>query len=77
MISYRQSDDTLIKTPAPPILSERHAADYIGLSVDLLRYQVNSGALKPLGNRRNRKFLQADLDRWKAKHKAPKKGRTR
>jgi hypothetical protein len=74
MISYRLEDDTLLGTPAPPLLSERRAADYLGLSLDALRHEVNIGALKFLGTRAKKKFLQPVLDEWRRQHPPKRKG---
>lgn len=75
MISYRLEDDALSETPAPPLLSERRAADYLDLSLDDLRHEINIGALKFLGTRAKKKFLQPALDEWKHQHPPKRKGR--
>lgn len=70
MISYRRDDDSL--TGKEPTLSERQAANYLGVPLDEVRHAVNLGDLKCHGIRAKRRFVQRDLDLWQSQQAAKK-----
>jgi excisionase family DNA binding protein len=51
---------------APPMLSERQAAAYLGIQLDSLRHEINTGRLECSGTRRHRRFAVSELDRWRS-----------
>ena len=53
--------------PDNALLSERQAAKMLGLSVDALRQEVNTGRLGFVGPRASpkRKYVYGELQRWK------------